>query len=1357
MSSPAPTSPTQAPRRWLQRCTFWILAPLLGLSGLLLAAWLALHWAILPHIDDWRPELEREASKALGLPLRIGALQASSSGWTPTLDLREVRVIDANGRTALLLPRVSAALSMRSLLTLKLRFSHLLLDSPELLLRRDAQGRVFVAGLSMDGNADTPASDEVRDWFFEQPEFVILHGRVRWLDELRAAPPLELFDLNLLLRNGLRRHELRVDATPPAGWGERFSLRGRFTQSLLKRPGALQHWSGQLYAELPRTDVRELRRYLELPFQLSEGDGALRAWAELDKGQPRSLTLDMGLRSVKLRLAPELPELKLAQIGGRLALSQTRDSLSLEARQLSFRGDDGLDWPRSDWALKLRRDARSGQISGGDFQAQQLDLGLGAQILARLPLTEAQRRLLVQARPGGRLQALQLQWDGPPDAPRSYRAKGQLHELQLAAAVPETGASASARPLRPGIQGAELEFDASEQGGRATLRIDKGQLSLPGLIAPADLPLTQGRAALEWQRLARSDGGTPQWELRLGQLLLVNEELRAELDGRWRSGSRAGDPGRLDLNGRIDELPAARVLRYLPLGIGPDTRRYLRDALQEGQAQRIQLRLAGELSEFPFDAPRSKGQFRVSTQVRDLRLAYVPSHAAEDGQPAYHSPWPAMEQLNAELVFERAGMAIRNGRARLMGVELTGVQGRIADLFHHAPVLEIDGQARGALADMLRFVRGSPVADLTGHALDNTSATGPANLRLNLRLPLLQADQTTLKGQLQLPGNDVRLRPDTPLLGQARARIEFDQKGLQLRAGQARVLGGDASFEGGSQADGSMRFIAQGLATAEALRAAPELGLAAKLAGQMSGQAPLRLEINIPKSHAQTEFSLSSSLQGMALDLPAPLRKSAEDSWPLRLSTRAIPAPAGSLRDELRLELGSQLALAYQRDITAEPKVLRGAIALQDKLPELPNQGVIARANLGSFNADAWQTQAQQWLGGGASHGSEGLDAAMDSGGYMPAQLALQAQSLTASGRTLNRVVAGISRDSANAGWRVSVDAEQLSGFIELRSARPNQPGRVYARLARLALPKSEADSVEQLLDKQPRSVPALDIVVEDFELRGKRLGRLEVEAQQQGDARDWKLSKLQLKSPDATLSATGQWAPEPGRGPRRTELEWRLEVADAGKLLERMGQGQVLRGGKGLLSGQLMWQGSPLSPDYPSMSGKLKVSVDAGQFLKAEPGVARLLGVLSLQSLPRRLILDFRDVFSEGFAFDNFGGDIQIARGVARSDNLRMRGVQAVVLMEGSADLHAETQDLHVLVVPEINAGGAALAYAAVNPAIGLGTFVAQWLLRKPIVAASTEEFRVTGSWADPKVEQLPRRAEPQGSYGQTKGGASP
>jgi uncharacterized protein YhdP len=207
--------------------------------------------------------------------------------------------------------------------------------------------------------------------------------------------------------------------------------------------------------------------------------------------------------------------------------------------------------------------------------------------------------------------------------------------------------------------------------------------------------------------------------------------------------------------------------------------------------------------------------------------------------------------------------------------------------------------------------------------------------------------------------------------------------------------------------------------------------------------------------------------------------------------------------------------------------------------------------------------------------------------------------------------------------------------------------------------------------------------------------------------------------------------------------LDFKLDLDDSGALAERLGAGPVLRGGKGTVRGQLDWAGSPFTPDYASLHGQVDVALQAGQFLQAEPGGARLLGVFSLQHLPRRLLLDFRDVFDEGFSFDNVVGELQVARGVAHTRDLRMRGVQATVMTQGSADLMRETQDLQVLVVPNVDAAGtAALAAMVINPAIGLGTLLAQWVLREPLMLAGTREFHVTGPWADPKVQQIERSA---------------
>lgn len=299
-----------------------------------------------------------------------------------------------------------------------------------------------------------------------------------------------------------------------------------------------------------------------------------------------------------------------------------------------------------------------------------------------------------------------------------------------------------------------------------------------------------------------------------------------------------------------------------------------------------------------------------------------------------------------------------------------------------------------------------------------------------------------------------------------------------------------------------------------------------------------------------------------------------------------------------------------------------------------------------------------------------------------------------------------------------------------------------------MQLPQNQATQFETLLEDQPSTLPALDVVVEDFELRGRKLGRIEVEAQNRSGAgaqREWRLSKFNILAPEASLTASGNWAvmntasaSASASVPRRTLLNFRLDIRDSGDLLTRFGMEHVVRRGKGVMEGQVAWIGAPMNPDYRSMTGQVNLNVESGQFLKADPGLAKLLGVLSLQTLPRRLTLDFRDVFSEGFAFDFVRGDVRIDQGVASTNNLQMKGVNAAVLMEGSADLDRETQNLHVVVVPEINAMTASLVATAINPVVGLGSFFAQMLLRGPLIASATQEFRIDGPWADPRIERI-------------------
>jgi len=1305
---------------------------------LLLLAWAVLHWGILPHVNEWRPRIEARATQALGVPVRLGRIELLSNGWMPQLQLHDVVLSDRDGRPALRLPRVSATVSARSVLALSLRFEQLLIDGADLEVRRDAQGRWFVAGLQMQSAAGE-GGDAVADWFFEQHEFVIRRGRLRWVDEQRQAPPLALHDVDVVVRNGLKRHALRIDATPPPEWGERFSLRGQFRQPLLARSGNWRRWSGTVYADLPRADVLQLKRHLSLPFELNAGEGALRVWMDWREGRPAAATVDMALNAVQLRLHKRLAPLELALLQGRLQAERDDQGVQLSAQALRFVTGEGERWLPSQWSVRWqqRQDVDNAPVTGGQFQADRLDLGVVASIAERLPLGDAVRRLLAQTAPEGQVQALQGRWTGAPDAPQRYEVKARLSGLSIAPgpvpAAPQVG--------RPGWRNAEVELSASERGGEARLAVHQGALAFPGVFDEPEIPMDRLEAQLAWRIDRRGDGGLPAVEVAVSHASFANADAAGELQARWRTGPGEGHgasrryPGQIELSGRLSRGEATRVARYLPLGIALSARQYVARSVQAGRVEAASFRVRGDLWNFPFAQTRD-GEFQIAGRVSGVRFAYVPSTSE---QP---SRWPAFDDVAGELVFDRGGMQIRQARAAVLGYELSRVHGRIADLGHD-PVLQIEGQGRGPLAEALRFVQTSPLNDWLGQGLSTAQAQGASELRLALSLPLDRMDASTVKGRLTLLGNELRLRPDVPLLSQARGRVDFTQAGFALHGVSARALGGELQLDGGTQADGSLRLVAQGTLSAEGLRRAHELPALARLAQPLSGQAPYRLQLGVHQG--RTELAFSSPLTGLALDLPAPFGKAADTASPLRVAVQAQPdGPGGAPRDLVRLDWGPLLQAQFHRDLSRPvPQVLRSAIAVQEPLPPAQHGGV-AQLQLAQLDLDAWRRlTARVMPAAGAGATAHGATAGEDgSAAYLPRQLNVRARELLLAGRRLTQLQATVQRMPGDSGWRAQLAAEQLAGEVEVRHGAGGDPGRVQARLGRLHLPQAEAKGVERLLDEAPAQVPALDIVVDDFQLGAKRLGRLQVQAHNRPDTRDWRLSRLQLHMPEATIQATGQWsAPQPLQPRRRMTLGFEMDVADGGALLQRLGTPDAIKGAKGQVRGEVSWLGSPFALDYPSLDGEVHVALDQGQFLKAGAGAGRLLGVLSLQSLPRRLLLDFRDVFQQGFAFDQLGGDLQIRQGVASTQNLRMRGVQAEVVMAGQADLERETHNLRVVVVPEVNAAAASLAYATINPAIGLGTFVAQLFLRKPLMQAGTREFHVSGPWDDPKVERVERK----------------
>lgn len=1361
----------------------WFLWLVLAVWLVFALAWGAIHGWIVPRIGEFRPDLEIEATRVLGVPVRIGAISARTEGLVPSFELHDVVLLDPAGRPALRLPLVVAALSPRSLWNLG--FEQLYIDRPELDIRRATDGKVYVAGLdfSRGGSDDGRAAD----WFFSQTEFVIRQGTVRWTDELKGRAPLALGAVDVVARNSVRRHALRLDATPPVEWGERFSLRGTFRQPLLStRAGRWQDWDGQLYADFSGVDVAQLRRHADLGLDIREGRGALRLWADVSKGAVTGGAADMALTDVSVLLGPQLQPLALDSVSGRLAGRRLATGFDLSTQNLQFRTREGQVWPGGNLALSWT--GAEGKVPPqGELRADRLDLAALSQVASRLPLGTVTHAALTAYAPRGLVESVQARWQGPVGALISYQAKGRATGLELAArpsSLPRTGTTTRAPVGTPGFRGAAVDFDLTQSGGKARLAIRKGALELPGVFEDPVIPLDDLSADAQWQI------NGPQISVSVNDLRFSNADVEGQAQATWRTSDparsvgRARFPGVLDLQGTLSRAEGTRVYRYLPLVVAQPAREYVRAAVQQGSAAGVKFRVKGDLHEMPFNDPR-QGEFRVSAPVRNATFAFVPRTIAPKG-PAQ---WPALTQLSGELIFERSSLQVKGATGRLTGapgLQVTRAEARIPDLAHSATVV-VSAEVRGPLAEALGVVNGSPLSPLMSRALEKATATGNAEVRLALTLPINAIDRSRVQGSVTLAGNDVQITSDSPLLARARGVVNFSETGFTLQAAQARMLGAEARLEGGSRVlaagstEPSIVLRAQGTVTADGLRQARELGFVSRLGQSMQGStaynASLAFRRGVP------ELLITSSLQGLALNLPPPLNKPADAALPLRYESAltrdshapytpnapgaasATSSPNPHLQDQILMELGRVASVAYVRDLAgAQPRVVRGAIAVglaPGEAAPMPDQGVLANVNLGNFDIDAWEKA----LSGARSDGpttAQAGSAANPLPGYLPTIMAVRARTVSMDGRTLNNVVVGGSREGQL--WRANVDAAELNGYVEYRQPAGAGAGRVYARLARLNIAAGAASDVETLLKEQPASIPALDVVVDDLELRGKKLGRVEVDAvnrggsavAREGGIREWRLNKLNVSLPEASFTATGNWAalnaqpaspggPAPARVPaevRRTVMNFRLDIVDSGRLLARFGMSDVIRRGKGRMEGQVAWLGSPLTMDYPSMTGAFNVNIESGQFLKADPGLAKLLGVLSLQALPRRLTLDFRDVFSEGFSFDFVRGDVTIQQGIAATNNLQMKGVNAAVLMEGKADIARETQDLKVVVVPEINAGTASLVATVINPLVGLGTVLAQMVLRNPLIRAATQEFHIDGTWADPRVTRVDRKA---------------
>ena len=1317
---------------WSLRALGWAaLAAYFVFCGSLIS--LRLWW--MPHIDDWRSQIEARASAMLKQQVTIGHIESSWQGFNPRLQLTDVRLHDASGAVSLTLPQIDAVISWTSVPTLQVRVKSLTVLAPQIEVRRLSESRLSVAGIVIDLEAASSNASALT-WVLEQRHLSVSHATVHYYDETQPAAnaaPVDMTDVGILLSHHLGTHYFALRARPPPDIADLIDVRGWFDRPWSVPVSDPRGWSGRVYVQLNYVDLARLESFARLmpqQFRLQRGSGAMRAWIDFDALAVQRARVDLAFTDVELRLRSDAPPLRLTSLQGRITQQAWRTSTAqgqdIALTHLALQGPGGLHLPATDISYRTSRPlspANAPVHTGVSVDSVSLE-DLSA-LAGRLPLPAPAQDVIVRYAMRGNASDLHASWDGDSDHVSNFALRTRFDRLSVAAQPAEPGVDENGRPRagQPGFENLSGSIDFSPAGGTLTLASADARLILPGLFEDPEVPVNRLDARVHW-----STG--PPLQVGVETLAFSNEDLELSAVGTLRAQDKGGPW--VDLSASLPRASVAAVHRYVPLSAGTGTRSWLTYALRDGRASGGTLKLRGSLDQFPFIA-RDSGEFAASLHVSGVTLDYAP---ATPTHPRAR-PWPVMTGLEADVNFNHDQIDIVGAQASVYGVRLSKVSGRIDRLAGADPHLAISGQGTGELADLVGYVNASPVSSMIGGFLETAKTSGPGRLQIKLNVPLNQAVDTEVDGSVLFQGNDVALRSDVALTAVS-GRVDFTQHGIRIAGISAGFVGGQARIDADTLPDGTLLVRVAGGATPQGLRRQTSSALARRILDNTRGMTRYALTLSL--HGPAVEAHISSDLTGLAIDLPEPLGKVAAEALPLHVDVVPV-AGSAPLRDSVRVTAASLLNVEVERVAGASPDepmhIQRGAIGIGSS-SALPEAGLLLLVTLQRLDMDRWlpllESAPEEPAGGSAIT-------------IAPDLVAAHIDELWVSAKPLHNVVLGASRAS-DGGWNVNVEADQTSGSLHWASGTRSAPGKLTARLARLRIPESAREPVAEVLDAPVRELPELDVVADDFVLGSSQLGHLELDAQnlRSGRSNTWQLKRLQIDNPDGHISGSGQWEREPGSQKRRMTLAITLEMVDAGKLLARFGLPDAIKNGKGKLTANLSWLGSPFSIDYATLSGDVDLAAEKGNFLKVDPGAGRLLGVMSLQALPQRLSFDFRDVFSKGFAFNTIKGTAHIANGVLSTKDFAMLGVDASVVIQGETDLQSESQNLHVVVLPEISPTSAAVVYAFIaNPAIGIGTLLAQWVLRHPLSKIFSYEYDITGTWANPQVKRH-ERAKPEG-----------
>ena len=1230
-----------------------------------------------PSLSQYRLEIENAASEILQKQVSIGRLEASWRGLNPVLKLKQVVLADPAGEQT----------------GLEVREVRITVDARQSL----EQQQLKLAGIDVVGTDLTLIRDTSGQVYLDafrggdsdatvlkdigrMTRLSLRDTRLTWVDELHGDLPQRFSAITLSLNNEGAMHRLTGRALLPGDAGYRVDVQAELHGDS-DRPSS---WRGRLYAKGQSVAFSAVPgRYLPEDMTV-QGVADIRLWADI-----------AGLRVDAISGELDTHDLQISHVADEQDYRFNADTLS---GQFGWR-QDGEGWQFALQQLLVRQGEHTWKTDNlslaGGFQGQasyirgisrRIVLGGFGALLPVIPgLSPEERQLFAGLHPQGIVRDLVFEFSSDNGVIQLSRFSAQFSGL----GVGESGAF-------PKIAGLDGVIRGSLKAGKVTLDARNAVIHDLDLLRD-EVPLERVQGDIHWLLQDQHV------EVGSAALTLGNKDLSLKaafgVDIPVADGAAA-----INLDLAVETADVGRVHAYLPAGImSPAAVAWLDRSLKSGVVTDGRVVINGRLDQIPFD--KGEGKIEVRLPVSNALLDFDPG-------------WSPLTGVDAEVNFTGRTMNIVGHKASMRTASLENIHVQIADLA--LPVLTIRGDAHGALPVMLAELGSSTLGETYGGFVDSVTTTGDVSLGLDIRLPLVE-EQGALKvaGTVALQDNVLRINDTEYALEQINGHLDFDDNGIRGEQLRGKLFGRPAVARVWTDAGATLVRLSGRFDVLDRY-----VGKDNALGAAMSGRSNWRVLVTVhgmPERgrQAHVDVNLTSNLTGTAIDLPAPFGKDRDDSRKLSINIDNAVKPLKTLHIAYGKVLEALLNIrAGEQDFQLE----KGAVAIGGATPVLPGDKVLqVGGELEQLRVTDWQPH----LGSGS-----------DSETGLPVRFNLHMDELDVQGFAMHDV--SVAMESAGQDWHIRADGPAVSGDIQLMNNRAGLD-KVVMNLDRLALHRSEPLSPGSASQATPVDFPDLEVNARQLVFDKAGLGHLQLKALKQ-PGQKYLVENLTLSSELLDMQMIGSWRIDAGRQLSRIDLKVNKGRMD--RLMKLFGYQKSIEDGE--LSATLVvgWPGALWDFSPAAAEGKLRIKITDGQLLDVEPGAAgRVLGLISLSKLPRRLLLDFSDLYEEGFSFDRIKGSFTLDGGNAYTNDLYVDGPAAKIEISGRIGLAEQDYDELVTVTPYMKTGLSLAGTLAGGPAVGAVVIVAETLLEGklgPLSRIGQKQYSITGPWADPVIEKV-------------------